>query len=314
MTAPSSFPVPSIASLTPSNAAAGGGAFVLSVMGSNLLPCSVVQWNGSSRTTTFVGTTGLTASISAADIAAVGAVQVTVKTPPPTACVVGPGVTCGTSNAATFTIFTQAVPALRIAAADQSTSASVVGTEGSLSLPLMSSDHRYAVHVLASTDGVNEIPGTARNVFVSDTCQGATSGCTPSNTLVSLGVSSNPADGNSISPSISADGRYVAFLSSAMNLVDSDTNGAADVFVRDTCARVSSGCTPSTQRVSVASDGTQANGASKSATISATGRYITFESAATNLGPAWSSASGLFLRDTCAGATAGCTPSTQPLD
>jgi len=96
--------------------------------------------------------------------------------------------------------------------------------------------------------------------------------------------------------------------------VDSDTNGVTDVFVRDTCAGAPSGCTPSTQRVSVATDGTQANGASTSATIGGTGRYITFESAATNLGSASSSAPGIFLRDTCAGAASACTPSTQPLD
>jgi hypothetical protein len=167
--------------------------------------------------------------------------------------------------------------------------------------------------VLASTDGVTQIPGTAQNVFVRDTCAGAPSGCTPSDALVSIGVSSNPADSDSISPSISADGRYVAFLSSAMNLVDSDTNGVTDVFVRDTCADAQSGCTPSTQRVSVATGGTQANGASTSARISATGRYVTFKSAATNLGSA-SSSGGIFLRDTCAGAPSGCIPSTQPLD
>jgi hypothetical protein len=177
----------------------------------------------------------------------------------------------------------------------------------------MSSNHRYSVHVLASTGGVTEIPGTTQNIFVRDSCLGEPAGCSPSNTLVSIGVSSNPADGHSISPSISADGRYVAFLSSAMNLVDSDSNGVADVFVRDTCAGAASGCTPSTQRVSVATDGTQANGASTSATISATGRYVTFESSATNLGSI-SSSGGIFLRDTCAGAAPGCTPSTQPLD
>jgi hypothetical protein len=202
---------------------------------------------------------------------------------------------------------------VRIAAAAQTASSVVTGTEGLLSLPLLSSDHRYAVQVLASTDGVTEIPGAVQNIFVRDTCAGAPSGCTPSSTLVSIGVSSNPADGDSISPSISADGRYVAFLSSAMNLVDSDTNGVTDVFVRDTCAGAPSGCAPSTQRVSVATDGTQANGASTSATISASGRYITFKSAATNLGSVSSSASGLFLRDTCAGVASGCTPSTQPL-
>jgi Tol biopolymer transport system component len=132
-------------------------------------------------------------------------------------------------------------------------------------------------------------------------------------TLASIGLNGNPADGDSISPSISADGRYVAFLSSAMNLVDSDTNGVTDVFVRDTCAGATSACTPATQRVSVATGGAQANGASTSATISGTGRFITFESAATNLG-AIPSSGGIFLRDTCAGVASGCTPSTQPLD
>ncbi len=131
--------------------------------------------------------------------------------------------------------------------------------------------------------------------------------------LASIGLSSNPADGDSISPSISADGRYVAFLSSARNLVESDTNGVTDAFVRDTCAGAPSGCAPSTQLVSVTTGGTQANGATTSATISATGRYVTFESAATNLGSI-SSSGGIFLRDTCAGATPGCTPSSQPLD
>jgi len=178
----------------------------------------------------------------------------------------------------------------------------------------MSADKRYTVVVLASTDGVTEVSGTPQNIFVRDTCAGAPAGCAPSVTLASIGLNSNPADGGSISPSISADGRYVAFLSSAMNLVDSDTNGVADVFVRDTCAGAPSGCVPSTQRVSVATDGTQADGASTAATISATGRYVTFVSAATNLGPASSSSSGMFLRDTCAGVASGCKPSTQPLE
>jgi hypothetical protein len=57
----------------------------------------------------------------------------------------------------------------------------------------------------------------------------------------------------------------------------------------------------------------QANGASSSATISTTGRYVTFESMATNLGATSPSTTGLFLRDTCAGAGAGCVPSTQSL-
>jgi hypothetical protein len=181
----------------------------------------------------------------------------------------------------------------------------------------MSSDQRYAVYVLASTDGSTEAPGSTQNIFVNDTCLGAPSGCTASTTLVSAGLSSAPANGDNIFPAISggasADGRYVSFLSAATNLVSGVTNGVLNAYVRDTCAGVSSGCTPATQLVSVTTGGTQANGATTSATIDATGRYIIFESAASNLG-AVSSSGGIFLRDTCAGVSSGCTPSTQPLD
>jgi len=209
---------------------------------------------------------------------------------------------------------------MTLAAARKATVAQIADTvsassEASLSMPVMTADNRYAVFVLASTDGITETVGTTQKVFVRDTCAGAPAGCTPSTSLESLGFNSNPADGDSISPSISADGRYVAFVSSAANLVDSDTNGVADVFVRDTCAGAPSGCTPTTQRVSVATDGTQGDDASTSGTISATGRYITFRSTATNLDPSFSpNSSGIFLRDTCAGALSGCTPSTQQLN
>jgi hypothetical protein len=242
--------------------------------------------------------------IPASDISSIGTDQVTVVTPMPGG---------GTSNALTFTVFTPVAARAHVAAT--LAAASEVGTSatGSLSLPLESADKRYAVLVLASSDGETEIPGTVQNIFVRDTCAGAPSGCVPSVTLASIGFNSNPADGDSISPSISSDGRYVAFLSVATNLVSSDTNGVTDVFVRDTCAGAPSGCIPSTERVSVATDGTQANGASTSATISATGRYITFLCTATNLGPLSFPSGGIFLRDTCAGATAACTPSTQEL-
>lgn len=298
--------LPAITSLNPSSAAAGGAAFPLDMTGTNLLPCSVVHWNTTPLTTIFRGPTGVTGTVPNSLISSAGTAQITVVTPPPGG---------GTSNVLPFTVFTPAAAALRSAAATLS-SASDGGTptaEVHLSLPLESAAKRYAVFVLASTDGATEIPGTTQNIFIRDTCTGAPAGCVPSVALASIGFNSNPADGDSISPSISEDGRYVAFLSAARNLVDSDTNGVMDVFVRDTCAGAPSGCTPSTQRASVATDGAQANGTSTSATISATGRYVTFESTATNLGPLSSSAGGVFLRDTCAGAGSGCTPSTQEL-
>jgi Tol biopolymer transport system component len=90
----------------------------------------------------------------------------------------------------------------------------------------------------------------------------------------SAGVEGNNA---SADPSTSSDGRYVAFESSATNLVAGDTNGDADVFVHDRQ-------TGATRRVSILSDGTtQGDDRSYSPSISSDGRYVAFESDATNL-------------------------------
>ena len=97
-------------------------------------------------------------------------------------------------------------------------------------------------------------------------------------TRVSVASDGTESERESRNPAISADGRYVAFESSASNLVPGDTNGTLDVFVHD---RV----TGETTRVSVASDGAQADGRSERATISADGRYVAFESYASNLVP-----------------------------
>lgn len=105
----------------------------------------------------------------------------------------------------------------------------------------------------------------------------ATSIPTPNTILISLSSDEQQGNDDSTWPSISADGRYVAFQSSASNLVPGDTNGVADVFVRDLE-------TTQTYRVSVASDGTQGNeGSGYYTAISADGNYIAFESAASNL-------------------------------
>jgi Tol biopolymer transport system component/carbonic anhydrase/acetyltransferase-like protein (isoleucine patch superfamily) len=77
-------------------------------------------------------------------------------------------------------------------------------------------------------------------------------------------------------PAISADGSAVAFESSSGGLVPGDTNGYKDIFV----FQVDTGAI---HRASVSSSGTQANGASRDAAISADGRYVTFLSSATNL-------------------------------
>jgi Tol biopolymer transport system component len=98
--------------------------------------------------------------------------------------------------------------------------------------------------------------------------------------LVRVSVAAGGAQGNSDSyvPSLSADGRFVAFISDASNLVPGDTNGQIDVFVRDQRTR-------RTTRVSVGSDGTQGNNSSLAPQLSADGRYVAFGSYASNLVP-----------------------------
>jgi len=91
----SPIPAPTVMSISPTNAFAGDLGFTLTVNGSNLVPSSVVQWNGSNRPTVFVSSSQVTAHISAADIAMAGTAAVTVFTPAPGG---------GSSNTATFTI------------------------------------------------------------------------------------------------------------------------------------------------------------------------------------------------------------------
>src|SRR5262249_55118667 len=105
------------------------------------------------------------------------------------------------------------------------------------------------------------------------------------------------ADGESVNAAISADGRFVAFESQATNLVPGDTNGMGDVFVRDRM-------TGTTTRVSVASDGSQADGESFRPAISADGTVVVFESRATNLIAGDSNAAAdVFVHDRATGAT-----------
>jgi Tol biopolymer transport system component len=108
-------------------------------------------------------------------------------------------------------------------------------------------------------------------VFVRDRVAGATS-------RVSVGATGEQANGDSGLPAVSASGRFVAFESAASNLVPGDTNAESDVFVHDRA-------TGSTTRVSVTSGGAQANGDSGDPAVSADGRFVAFESAASNLVP-----------------------------
>jgi hypothetical protein len=88
-------PAPTTSSLSPTSATAGGAGFTLTVNGTGFVPGSIVKFNGVAKVTSVIGSTQITAAISAADIATAGPVSVTVTNPAPGG---------GTSNAQTFTI------------------------------------------------------------------------------------------------------------------------------------------------------------------------------------------------------------------
>jgi len=135
--------------------------------------------------------------------------------------------------------------------------------------PALSADGRLvAFHSLAG----NLLPGDVNDqfdVFLRDR---------QTNSIERLSVTPllEEADYFSQTPSISADGRFVAFSSTATNLVANDTNNVFDVFVRDTALDV-------TKRVSVDSQGYQGNSTSQASSISAEGRFVVFQSSASNL-------------------------------
>lgn len=146
------------------------------------------------------------------------------------------------------------------------------GTQGNLGsyTANVSADGRYVAFESTASNLVAGLTGGyAQRVFVRDRTTGVTE-------LVSVATGGAQADLGGSDPSISADGRYVAFTSYSSNLVAGDTGGWGDIFVRDRTTGV-------TERVSLASDGTQGNEDSYGASISADGRYVAFSSTATNL-------------------------------
>ena len=306
-------PVPTITSISPNSAAAGSTAQSLTITGTNFLPTSdptggsQVRWNTAAQTNLSVTTitaTQIQASVPAAQLAAAGTATVTVynpPAPPPSGCTInctgfGGG---GTSNGMTFTISAGGNAA--------STSAVMVAEE----TPAVSLDGRYVAYT-ASQNGHAQI-------FARDTCQGADSSCQPRTLLVSSALDGTAAGDDSHSPSMSSDGRYVAFSSAAVNLV-AEAGSGRQVYLRDSCFGASGSCTPSTQRVSTDPNGALGGAEAILPSVSASGRFVAFlavtpsQSTVASAEKPGSNASGsayrqVFVRDTCLGA-ANCTPKT----
>jgi len=289
--------------LTPAAKRADEPAFTLTVNGAGFVSGSIVQWNEANRLTQFVSFTQLTASISAADIASAGVFRIRVMSP-------GPSDGNNFSNILTFQVCDGRCPE----AAAVSSNAVPSALAGDAYSPAISADRRYVAFASVSADPSTNASTGLRKIFLRDTCEGAAAGCEPKTLLVSTAWHGGDPDGESRSPAISADGRFVAFASDASDLIEKDFNGVSDIFLRDTCVNAPEGCAPFTTRVSIGPDGIEANGASDSPAVSPDARFVAFDSDARNLVPDGSAApTGAFLRDTCWGVAGECTPATARL-
>lgn len=159
--------------------------------------------------------------------------------------------------------------------------------------PMLSGDGRFLVFLSDATNLVAGDTNGFMDVFVYDLSANQVE-------LVSIGLDGEPANEEPSRPSISYDGRYVAFNSLASNLVISDTNATQDVFFYDRELDI-------TERISVGSDGAQIeqDAFTKRPSISADGRYVIFYSNAHALAPDCAAADtfNVYLHDRQAGLT-----------
>ncbi len=182
--------------------------------------------------------------------------------------------------------------------------------------PVISSDGRYVAFVSLATNLLTNPPaggfdGVTPQVFIRDTCSVVPpltlGGCEPLTYLVSASPDGTAAgDGPSSHPAIANDGLFVAFVSSAFNLVTgSNPDGLSEVFERSTCITTigvdGNTCAPVTSLVSTPDGVTAASGISLEPAISQEGRFVAFASTAQNLIPGVGPIQQVYLRDTCTG-------------
>ena len=331
-----------LVNVSPTGVIFGGPSFTLTLTATatNGFPTnSVVQWNRQNLVTTFVSTTTVTAVVPASLIAKAGTAYVNTHYPQS-----GTG-NNGLSNSLAFLIYGAPNPAPTLTSISPTT-ATACGTNcsktsltitvtGTNFLPtstnggtlvtiadlLTPNGEATAINVTSysATELKAVIPGTY--LANPDTAQigvlnppsgvclvhcpdlgGGTAGPLP--LVISGGSGSAAASATAEeTPAISADGRYVAYTS--------QQEDGTQIFLRDTCVGAPSGCSPTTQTVSVTKDGTAGNDASHSPVISADGRYVAFSSAATNLVSGAPAGRQIYLRDMCVGAASTCKPATS---
>jgi IPT/TIG domain-containing protein/WD40 repeat protein len=309
-------PIPAVTSVSPTCATVGSN-LALTVTGTNFLnsstdttQVSTLNWTlGASQMqltspAATITSTQITATIPAANVSAAGNASVTVYNPPSPPVPNVPGSTGsggGTSTPAiTVTVQTASCPTAAKAPANSVSQAAIAEET-----PAVSLDGRYVAYTA--------VRGEHAQIFLRDTCEGAPTSCQPQTSLLSVAGDGEAASGDSRTPSMSSDGRYIAFSSKATNLVENAPPGR-QIYLYDTCIGANASCKASTILVSTDSGGALVGAESILPSISSSGRYVAFiavtpshapnhpigEAKSTG-GAANSGYRQVFVRDTCLG-------------
>lgn len=320
---PINSPIPQITSISPTVVSAGSGSgFTLFITGKDFVSQSTVSINNNNRTTTYINSTTLQASVTSADIANPGSLQIAVTNPPPGG---------GTSNAMPLSV-QNPIPTVTTVAPVSATAGSADTTITITGANFVNGFTTITLNgvavpssIVSSTEATAVLPasrllqaGVEKIVVVN---QGPPGGgdsdplifsvnpkasiglpvlvdLAPDGTQAVNGVcggSSNCQSGAlglqtfTVGPSVSSNGQFVAYASVSHNVVTTDLNPSPDIFLRNTCLQTTTtsvSCTPSTTIVSTDPYGKAANGASSEPSISdqsATPGFGAFTSTATNL-------------------------------
>jgi hypothetical protein len=311
-------PIPMVTSIAPTCATAGSN-LALTVTGTNFLnsstdttQVSTLNWTlGASQMqltapTATITSTQITATIPAANVSGAGNASVTVYNPPSPPVPNVPGSTGSGGGTSTPAVTVTVQPAgSTCPTAAKAPANSVSQAAVSEETPAVNLDGRYVAYTA--------VQGEHAQIFLRDTCEGAAPGCQPHTSLLSVTSDGEAASGDSHTPSMSSDGRYIAFSSDAANFAESAPPGR-QIYLRDTCIGADASCKPSTILISTDSGGALAGAESILPSISSSGRFVAFLAVTPSRAPNHPSAetksstnaanSGyrqVFVRDTCLG-------------
>ena len=321
-------PVPTIASISPTNGQAGGSAGTLTVTGASFATNAVILFNGSPRVSTVASATSMTTLLTPADFLEAGVNQIQVINPSPGG---------GASNILPLSVSptdSAGLPVLVDVAPDGTQASSGIcggaancasGAQGltlTTSGPSVNMTGEFVAFASISGNLLTNQTNSASEIYLRDTCLGVGS-CTPTTFALAISASGGVPNGPSSEPTLDSSGTDVAYTSLATNLVNyvnvSPGSSVSQIYWQPACSGSTGPCSLSTTTtgsttatstpvlVSIAADSVNpGNGNSYNPSISADGRYVAFVSLATNL-VSNVQVDGVtpqvFLRDTCTGVT-----------